>query len=566
MIVKYWSALSPENKHLTLAWVLLVLFMAPPFILGEHSHIRVHDNMDSNIAWYKVLKESGQLFGPMDTVIPQIINGLPRNAFGTEFSLIQWLHHWFPPMTAYAISQGITRIFAFIGMYLLLSKHFMKDEKAYPITVWVSLAFALTPFWPSGMLSTLGQPLALWAFLNIRKHKETWREWLTLVLLPLYSSFVLGFFFFLTAVGVIWLYDAVTKKRWNMRFLFSIVLMTVLYLLIEYRLVYSLVVPEAPTSRNEFMSSKLSFWHTIRLVFKNYFLGHTHVLTLHTAVILPIMFAALWKIWKDRSSGEIKKSFLLLFLLNFLLSVWYAFWFYKGWTPVKEKVSFLATFNFARFHFLRPLVIYVLFALGSWILWKIEGWRTWIKAGLALQIFILCCAHEEIYYRVVHAPSFKEFYAVKQFEEMEHYIGKPQSSYRVASIGIHPAIAQYNGFYTLDTYNNYYPLSYKHKFRRIIAKELDKDRMLKNYFDQWGNRCYLFADELGKKYHYTKHSKKRIQHLHLNTKVFTQMGGRYIFSALPIDNAEENHLHFVKAFSQKESAWRIYLYRAEEMD
>ncbi|SFD43556.1 hypothetical protein SAMN05428981_101392 [Bacillus sp. OV194] len=565
MIVKYWSALSPENKHLTLAWVLLVLFMAPPFILGEHSHIRVHDNMDSNIAWYKVLKESGQLFGPMDTVIPQIINGLPRNAFGTEFSLIQWLHHWFPPMTAYAISQGITRIFAFIGMYLLLSKHFMKDEKAYPITVWVSLAFALTPFWPSGMLSTLGQPLALWAFLNIRKHKETWREWLTLVLLPLYSSFVLGFFFFLTAVGVIWLYDAVTKKRWNMRFLFSIVLMTVLYLLIEYRLVYSLVVPEAPTSRNEFMSSKLSFWHTIRLVFKNYFLGHTHVLTLHTAVILPIMFAALWKIWKE-SSGEIKKSFLLLFLLNFLLSVWYAFWFYKGWTPVKEKVSFLATFNFARFHFLRPLVIYVLFALGSWILWKIEGWRTWIKAGLALQIFILCCAHEEIYYRVVHAPSFKEFYAVKQFEEMEHYIGKPQSSYRVASIGIHPAIAQYNGFYTLDTYNNYYPLSYKHKFRRIIAKELDKDRMLKNYFDQWGNRCYLFADELGKKYHYTKHSKKRIQHLQLNTKVFTQMGGRYIFSALPIDNAEENHLHFVKAFSQKESAWRIYLYRAEERD
>ncbi|MDQ7864735.1 DUF6044 family protein [Peribacillus frigoritolerans] len=32
------------------------------------------------------------------------------------------------------------------------------------IRVGTSLAFALTPFWPSGMLSTLGMPLALWAF------------------------------------------------------------------------------------------------------------------------------------------------------------------------------------------------------------------------------------------------------------------------------------------------------------------------------------------------------------------------------------------------------------------
>ena len=112
----------------------------------------------------------------------------------------------------------------------------------------------------------------------------------------------------------------------------------------------------------------------------------------------------------------------------------------------------------------------------------------------------------------------------------------------MASIGLHPAIAQYNGFYTLDTYNNFYPLSYKHQFRKIIADELDKNPTLKKYFDEWGGRCYLFVAELGKKYDFKKDSKVKIHHLQLNTKVFKDIGGKYIFSAVPIMNAEVNGL------------------------
>lgn len=558
-----WRTWDNEKKHLLFAWLLLFFFVSPPFILGENAHIRVHDNLDSNIAWYKVLKESGELFAPLDATVPQIINGLPRNAFGTEFSLIQWLHQWFPSMTAYAVSLALTRIFAFLGMYLLLRKHWIKENEAFPITVWVSLAFALTPFWPSGMLSTLGQPLALWAFLNLRNGKNTWREWLTLILLPFYSSFVLGFFFFLIAMGLLWLWDGLKKKRWNLRFLVGIVVMTALYLFIEYRLVYSLLVPEEPTSRNEFNLSIRNLGETILLIFRNYFLGHTHVMTLHTAVILPLTFVAASMVWKNKILDRNRKLFLFLFVLNFLLSVWYAFWFYKGWVPIKEKISFLATFNFARFHFLRPLVLYALFALGCSILWKSKKWRTWTKAAIVLQLSLLLFANEELYYRAFHTPSFKQFYAVNQFKQIKQYIGKPQQSYRVASLGIHPAIAQYNGFYTLDTYNNYYPLSYKHEFRKIIEKELNKDPVLQQYFDEWGNRCYLFADELGKKYNYTKRSKKHIQHLELNTSIFKQMGGRYLFSAVPIDNAADNQLKLQKKFLNKESAWTIYLYEVQ---
>ncbi|MEH7582075.1 DUF6044 family protein [Priestia megaterium] len=561
--MKKETAMNKEKTLLIIAFLLLLAYVSPMFLLGENSHIRVHDNLDSNITWYKVLHRSGELFGSSHAVLPQIINGLPRNTFGTEFSGIQWLYGLFPTMLAYSLSQTITRVFALIGMYLLLKKHFIKSEDAYAIRMLVSLAFALTPFWPSGMLSTLGQPLALWAFLTIRNREGTWKEWLTLLLLPFYASFVLGFFFFLTAMGMLWLRDAVKKRVWNIPFLSSIAAMTAVFLLIEYRLVDSLLFPEAPTSRNEFLSSTLSFGHSVRLAFKNYTLGHTHVMTLHTFVILPLSFIVLWIVARNQK-GKLEKTFLQLFILNLLLSIWYAFWFYKGWEPLKEKYQLFNTFNFARFHFLRPLIIYLMFAVGGYVLWKRgKAWKKFVWVCLVLQLLVLFIANPELYYRYNHEPSVKEFYAVHQFDEISRYIGKPQSSYRVASIGLHPSIAQYNGFYTLDTYNNFYPLTYKHEFRKIIAKELDKNKKLESYYDHWGNRCYVFVSELGKKYDYRKDSTKKIRHLQLNISQFKKMGGRYIFSAVPIENAESDGLHFLKAFNDKQSAWKVYVYEAK---
>ena len=90
--------------------------------------------------------------------------------------------------------------------------------------------------------------------------------------------------------------------------------------------------------------------------------------------------------------------------------------------------------------------------------------------------------NEEIHYRVIHhTPTFQEFYAEELFQEIDQFIGLPKSSYRVASIGLHPAVSQYNGFYTLDTYNNFYPLTYKYEFRKIITKELEKSGVLRRY-------------------------------------------------------------------------------------
>nr|WP_295973029.1 DUF6044 family protein [uncultured Bacillus sp.] len=549
-----------EQRSIMFALLAIVIFVSPLFILGEHAHIRVHDNLDSNLAWYKVLAESGQIMGPINGKIDQIINGhLSRNVFGTEFSLIVWLYVWFPTMMAYAISQSITRVIAFFGMYLLLRDHFLKGEGWNIINLGTSLALAFTPFWPSGMLSTLGMPLALWAFLNIRNGERSWKNYLVFTLLPFYSSIVLGFFFFLSAMGIFWLIDVFRGKGWNLRFLLSIAYMTMVYLLVEYRLVYSFLFDDEPNSRDEYFHARLTFWHSIRLTMKNFIFGHHHAATIHTLVILPVMFLAFYLVYKERLWKQ-EKQFVFLFILNFVLSIWYAFWFYKGWLPLTKQFHFLDTFNFARYHFLRPLVIYVLFALSLKIFIQ-QGtiWRKSVPILLVAQLLVASFFNEEILFH--NKPTVKEFYAEEQFREIKDYIGLPQKDYRVASIGLHPAIAQYNGFYTLDTYNNFYPLSYKNEFRKIIEKELEKNKTIRTYFDEWGGRCYLFTAELGKHYMFKKNTKRKLENLELNMEPLKKMGGRYIFSSIPIKNAAENNLILENIFDSESSVWTIYLYK-----
>jgi hypothetical protein len=546
-----------EQRLLIFAFIVIVLCVSPLFILGENAHIRVHDNLDSNLAWYKVLAESGQMVGSINATIPQVINGLSRNAFGTEFSLIVWLYALFPTMIAYALSQFITRFFAFLGMYLLLKKHFIANPEWALLRIGTALSFALTPFWPSGMLSTLGMPLALWAFLNIRQGDKGWKNYVVLTLLPFYSSIVLGFFFFLSAMGIFWVVDVIRRKGWNFRFFLSIAYMTLVFLLTEYRLVYSFLFDDEPNSRDEYFHARLSLWRCIRLTWKNFTYGHHHVATIHTLVILPAILIAMFivfykKLWRK------EKVFVILFWLNLALSAWYAFWFYKGWLPLTERFHFLDTFNFARYHFLRPLVIYVLFALSLKILWS--RWKRVTTILVFAQILVTFLANEEVIFQ--SKPTVKQFFAEEQFIDVKEHIGLPQETYRVASIGLHPAIAQYNGFYTLDTYNNFYPLSYKYEFRKIIEKELAKNKTIRTYFDEWGGRCYIFTAELGKHYMFKKTSKKRLKNLELNLEPFKRMGGKYIFSAIPIDNAHENNLKLDKVFESDTSVWKIYLYRA----
>ena len=145
-------------------------------------------------------------------------------------------------------------------------------------------------------------------------------------------------------------------------------------------------------------------------------------------------------------------------------------------------------------------------------------------------------------------------------------IGKDQKTYKVGCIGLHPAVPRYNGFYMVGGYASIYSLEYKKKFREVIEKELEKIPLLKNKFDYWGNRCYLFSSELYGKWNHkdkiiSKYNSFSINKLDFNIEKLKKLSCNYILSTVEINNYTENSLSFERAFELNDLPYRIYLYK-----
>ena len=161
--------------------------------------------------------------------------------------------------------------------------------------------------------------------------------------------------------------------------------------------------------------------------------------------------------------------------------------------------------------------------------------------------------------------SYGDYYAIGVLSQVEDFLeereGKSKEGYRVVSLGIDPAAALYHGFYCLDGYSNNYSLAYKHAFRKALEPELKKSEYLTDYFDNWGNRCYLFSAECPGYYTIEKGG-FFFSNYELNTEALRELGAKYLFSAAYIANAKEQGLTLLReeGFETEDSYYRIFVY------
>jgi len=126
--------------------------------------------------------------------------------------------------------------------------------------------------------------------------------------------------------------------------------------------------------------------------------------------------------------------------------------------------------------------------------------------------------YENFTYDVKTNSSFDSYYKFEIYKKIKLLVG----SNRVASIGVDPMIAAMNDINVIDGYYNIYHLSYKKKFRKIIEEELNQNNVLKDYYDNWGNRVYMFYNDKN--------------NLLLNFKEAKNLGAEYIISSFLIKN------------------------------
>jgi hypothetical protein len=566
------SQINKIRKYGFVAGLLIVLLYVSPYIvLGQNSHVTIHDNLDSIFTFRTTLIQNGQVF-KSQSYIEQIMNGLPRHCFHSEFDVIVWFLLFFKPFTAYVLNTLLVHLIAFAGMHLLLRNHFLDDEKDALIILGTSLCFATLPFYSMFGLSIAGQPLLLHAFLNLRCKKQKIIDFLIIFIFPFYSSLVLSGIFIVFCLGIIFLYDSFKSKKINPVFLLGIAILSTTYVAVEYNLIYSTLLHKSFISHRtewDLASRSYNLAEALRVGLKNFLFGHYHSTSAHKFILMLSVLTGGYLLVKKEIQRE--KNVKLLFLLlgvTLIISLFYGFYKWDGFIPLKEKLTILAIFQFDRFHYFFPILWCLIFALTLSIVVTSRYGKYLVCVLLISQLLYVTAtsAKKGPCAKSLDAAqiTYREFFSEDLFGEIGKFINLPRKDYRVVSIGIHPSITQYNGFYTLDSYQYNYPVEYKHKFRRIIEKELNKSSKWQKYFDYWGSRCYVFVAELENMgFLITKDKKAQIRNLELNTHALKEMGGKYIFSAAKVKNARHNDLKPLKVFEAEESPWRIYLYEVD---
>jgi hypothetical protein len=181
---------------------------------------------------------------------------------------------------------------------------------------------------------------------------------------------------------------------------------------------------------------------------------------------------------------------------------------------------------------------------------------------LICRLLIYPSTYNEIYGNIFKKQdnlTFHEFFSENLFFKIKKDIDYNKNQ-KCICLGLHPSIAIYNGFYCLDGYFNIYPLEIKHNFRRIIAPSLNAvGSKYKDYYDNWGNRVYLFCDDID--YNQTKSINANPVILKLDSVEFKNYGGKYIISRVPILNINQLGLSFVNKYTDETSPYCIYIYK-----
>jgi len=561
--MKYWQAIQKLGKSpdclVTIALCFIGLYWLPYLILWENSHILIHDNLDGNFVIFKVLLESGHIFSSNKAIIEPFMGGLSRSSFPLEFNFtILWF--WlFGPFGAYIFERALIPVVAFLGMFLLLRRHIVPGPQNIIIQTGVALTFALLPFWPFGGLSVAGLPFLLYAFLNLRSGDISVFDWIFIAIYPFYASLIAAGVFIIAVLGSTALYDLLRTKRLNWNMVLGLAIICALFILTHYRLFSSFLFDSGYIShRHEFgpTAGPQDLKMSIRAFIDIFLHGQYHAHSLHDFSILPTIIFALILMYKFRQTT---KSYVAILVFLVATSFFYGFWGWKEIAWFNGYVVSIIPIQLQRFHWLHPLLWSLLFAMSlSFISDHLKIGRYFVFIFIGIQIVYVFSYHEIRKNR--STPSYQAFFAKDLFADVKDYINRPVRDYRIVSVGIHPSVTQYNGFYTLDGYSSDYPLEYKHKFRKIIAPELRKNEKHRLYFDNWGCRAYIFpAQEIG--YLNRKTNKVVIDRLELNVDVLKSLGGQYIMSAVLLNPEKNPEYALMKAFTNEKSAWNIYLYR-----
>lgn len=549
-----------HQSALSLGLVGIIVLLLPYFILGTNSFITIHDFLDSNPVHMKTILSLG-LVGNPEGVIP-VLDGVSSMSYVPLIPLdIKTILYMILPMYwAIVTNIVIVKVIAFIGMYVFCTKYLIKGNNL--VALLVSLLFSMVPFYSDYSLSAAGVPLFLYAFFNLENKRNLILSYIVIAFFTCNSSLTLVGFF----ICLLWLAWILVKcnREHNIPkcHVFGLLIMGLLYLFVNISILYSFFFPSGVISHRIEFGNNGTILSSLLDLTQLIFLSQYHagsflaILVVCTSFILFALYG--------KGDKQIKILFYLYLSLIALIFV--------GTLVRFIPINIFRSFQFDRFYFFYPALCFLILAKALSFISNKKVVVYVVSCFVAIgtlafdkefrtNVASICGIHLQ------HSPSYSQYFDDELFSQIKAKCNS-QDDYccKVVSVGIHPTVAEYHGFYTLDSYVYNYSLDYKHKFRKIISKELEKDVNLKNYFDKWGSRCYIFSNELyetGNQYLFGKNDNIVINHLDIDLEALRELGCQYIISSVRIKNYDELGLFYKGRFTSPDSYWALDLYCLE---
>ncbi len=572
---KYW--------YLYLTGTLLAIQAAVFLIFRGESYFQIHDNLDLFMAHYEMLKKAGLWFSQGANA--PILHGVPRDLFGSEFLVYNLFYILLPGVWAYLAGYAAKIAVGMIS-FILLAKDVYKDryENYKPIIIVIAAAYGMIPVFPTYGIAFTSVPFII---LLLRKlyFAETFKQRLPLYigvfLYPLLSYFSYHGFFILSymvvAVIILWIRD----KRFPKSTFVSIVILSLGYILFEYRLFKEMLFTDTVTIRTTMDHGDISFGQAMLTALSEFANASFHSEDSHTYIILGVVLIAIVIInalyIKKKQADRIMKDPINLVMLWIIFNV-LIFGLYQ-YAPFRHLFEMLVPpltgFEFARTAYFNTFLWYAELLLVCVRMYDYgkKNIRTLANVIVTLAILIVMFVpqvYNDFYYTCYNQAfkiikhrdttyvNYNEFYSTKLFDKIIDdidYNGEWSAAY-----GMHPAVLNYNGIATVDGYLGMYAQEYKDKWTSIIAPALEGSPSLKSYFEGWGARVSLYSGSDENTYAPLRNLEVTDKRLIVNLDELKSLDCKYIFSRIEFSNADELGIKLVGTYSDDSSPYTIYVY------
>ena len=478
--------ISQKKYHLLFLLIISINYIFPLLIFGNLTTF-YHDNLDSIVVYNHII---GKIYR-------EGLNFNLADVFLSGELKYYYLRHIFKPFIflyailstelAYWITDILFKTVSYFSFFILAKKITKNNFISF---------LGATLFTCFNTFTTLGFGLAVLPYiiyLLTFKSFLTAKHYFLLIFFGLNTDLIADFFFVPIAFLIILIID---KKIFEKKFFYIIKVLSIFFvcaIISSSNIVYLQLFGET-MHREEFLRNSLPILDNLYQEMTAAFKLPTDLdwtffrIIPYTIVIIPITVLGFFS--KNRIVIKILALMILIHLASFLLNT-------QLLTDLKNDSSgFIKTFNLSWVSYYLPIIHALLFVYliseSRFFTFKIIVSLSFLSI-LLFQLnssfvpLIKAKFFKENNYRNLY--TFKDYYLYNEYREIKKIV----KDKRVLSINLDPLVGVMNEIKVVDGYHSLYPLSYKKKFRKVIARELEANEFLRTYYDDWGSRIYGFA-------------------------------------------------------------------------